>query len=98
MVNLLSADDLTDVLIGHFPAQVGFDHGMVVLDFLRRTFRNLLTMIEHGDLLTGVHHHLEDVFYYHYRQLVFFFEGEDGVHQIVRLHRGKSGSRFIQKQ
>ena len=80
MVNLLSADDLTNVLIGHFPAQVGFNHSMVVLDFLRRTFRNLLTMIEHSDPLTGVHYYLEDVFYYHHRQFVFFFQGEDGVH------------------
>ena len=28
-------DNLTDVLVGHFPSEVGFDHCMVILDFFR---------------------------------------------------------------
>ena len=28
-------DNLTDVLVGHFPSEVGFDHCVVILDFFR---------------------------------------------------------------
>ena len=76
-------EHLPNLVVFHLPAEIRLDHGVVVLDLVRAPFGDLLAVVEHGDLLAGVHHHPEDVLDDDHGEPVALLQPDDDAQQVV---------------
>src|SRR5579859_6197853 len=78
-------------------AQIGFDHGLIILDLLRLPFRQLLAEVKNGDSVANGHHGFHIMLNVHYGYAAF----THAMHQIQHgagLGAGESAADFIEQQ